>query len=788
MEGLSSAAAVLQVLGNAISVALRTARFMNDVRNAEEFQSDFFQGLQLSLNTVSLLTSQLNTESEGQPYDQEIREIHKLVREISKDCRKCHNILVRLYNSPNNTIVGRISGEIKREIRRSEIESVNARFRSNVASIQVLLSVLQLCVNSIRIVVLKNAELLISNYRIASGQQTMRTERLEDRLQDIQAKLRPLRGLREKLLASLNSLHDNRKDSDKTQLSGLMSPTFNRIVLSRDTSACMRSAEGTLKTANSICAKVSSIGSVNSLPLSGDNYDRPDSPHDTSVIQFRSKDGDPISLSTLTTFLDTYIQELNKEFEMGSYEKCRMYIQEALDWGEYRYLEYDVDFHQWFDLQIRLAEVYEKEGKLQEARKYLIFLRHCSDINDVEYRRISKLQEVQLHCATARLFLREYERGHTKALDELKQQAFTAFGAADTFFRAVSISEGGLTSVNPAVQQLLVDSAMTLDKVYGILADTAGRRSLRVEHTILREMLPQLTFTTRSSWPTVPTPRPYLHELDGITIPNTDHSRTPSISGSSEVCTASPLSIIRETSRLSKTLGERQSSELRGTQSPKTIDEVYRESMHSITDSGVVIKATDSDQLTKLFNAAKSHNLQSLKDDLSEFLRHINTQDEAGMNVLHHVLTTLGGEEDIKMLISNGVDVNACDNHGDTPLHYCVRRNNVKGAKLLLRTKEVIIDTVNHSNQTPAQLAINQSGMFHTDMLRLLIRYKADFSWPGIPRDIDDSLRRLAIQERNGSPREQTRQGRRDSRASESSHSSQKSRWLRAIGRNSSDS
>lgn len=149
MDGISSLAAVLQVLGNATTVALRTARFVNNVRNAEELQSDFFQGLQLSQNTIRLLTARLKTENVGQPYDQEVRKVHKLVQEIARDCRKCHNSLARLYDSPSNTIMRRLSGGIRREIRWPEIESLNARFRSNVGNIQALLSVLQLFVHPI---------------------------------------------------------------------------------------------------------------------------------------------------------------------------------------------------------------------------------------------------------------------------------------------------------------------------------------------------------------------------------------------------------------------------------------------------------------------------------------------------------------------------------------------------------------------------------------------------------------------------------------------------------------
>lgn len=609
-------------------------------------------------------------------------------------------------------------------------------------------------------------------------------------------KLRPLQGFRDKLLASLNNLHGSWEDAGGMHLSEPMSQTCNEIVLSRDTSACIRITESTLKTANSICAKVSSGGSTRNLSLCDEISDLSDSPGDTSGIQLGPNDGTSITLSTMTTFLDTYIQELNEEFEKGSYEKCKRYIQEALDWGEYRYLEYDVDFHQWFDLQLRLAEVYEKEGNFQDARKYIVFLRKASDTKNLDYRRISNLQDVQLRCATARLFLREYERGHSKALDELKQQAVNAFGAADAIFRDASISEGGPASVNLTTQQLLVGSALTLDKVYGILADTAGRRSLRMEHTILRETLPQLESTLRLTRSAVPEPRTRLPVLGMISIPMPSPSQLPSTSGSSEIYITSPLSPRTETTRRSDTPDRETPGN--NIQSPdperispfETMEPVRRESDNAMNDNGMNIGDTDSERISRLFNAAKSHNINLLQDDFRELLRvpHINARDEAGMNVLHHVLTTLGGEDDVKLLLHNGVDVNASDNHGDTPLHYCVRRNDFGCAKLLLRKRKVFIESVNNSNQTPAQLAINQSGMYHTDMLMLLIKYKANFSWPGIPRDVDDSLRRL-VQEINAGVGDQTVQGRRDSRASESSHSSQHSRWVRAIhGRNGSDS
>lgn len=124
-----------------------TGTVYKQCQKREEFQNSYFQGLRLSLSTVSLPISQLGTENVGQPYDQDIRETHKLVQEIAEDYRKYYNNLARPYNSPSNTIVRRTSEHFKRERRRPEIENANARFRSNVGSIQILLSVVQLCVN-----------------------------------------------------------------------------------------------------------------------------------------------------------------------------------------------------------------------------------------------------------------------------------------------------------------------------------------------------------------------------------------------------------------------------------------------------------------------------------------------------------------------------------------------------------------------------------------------------------------------------------------------------------------
>ena len=50
-----------------------------------------------------------------------------------------------------------------------------------------------------------------------------------------------------------------------------------------------------------------------------------------------------------------------------------------------------------------------------------------------------------------------------------------------------------------------------------------------------------------------------------------------------------------------------------------------------------------------------------------------------------HTAAAKGDVEEIKLLLSEGVDVNCKDNDGYTPLFYAVWRKNVEMAKLLLR-------------------------------------------------------------------------------------------------------
>ncbi|EED15429.1 hypothetical protein TSTA_048690 [Talaromyces stipitatus ATCC 10500] len=731
MEPVSSAAAILQLLGNAIKIALNTAIFVKNVKNAEEFQDDFIRGLDYSFRAVERMTAQVEDRDVADCYDkavQERREISKLVHEIAKDCKKCNDSLHRLYGTFSNTLTGRVTAEARRVLRRPQIETVNARLRSNVGNIQALISVLQVIANN------------------------HQTEQVKDYLREIQEKLISLQESRAEIMAALNNLNNREEVNRIDDGSGLIHQICDEIVLSRDAGTCIKITEGTFKTAKSIYDRLSRDGSVQNSSPSDRKSDGDDSAYGSSVPQLEPNTSTSVPLSTMTVFLDGYIHETKTEFENCGYEKCKKYIHEALEWGECRYFEHNVDFHQWFDLQLLLAEVYEKEGSFQDARSYISFLWQLSETHTVDYQQMSNLQEVQLRCATARLFLLEYEREpHNTSPDKLKHEALSAFGAAITAFREAADPEEESASVMSTLRQLLVDSAATLDKVFGILADPVGQRSLRVEYPLLLETLPVLEpimQPTRGTESEPPIPHPVLDR------PQPPKLRSPgpaSTSGSSDGCGTSPVSHRTDVTRLSE------------------------DSM--------------STGASQLLGAAKMQNFEALKNRINEFGPYINAKDSAGMNALHHALTRLGREDVVKLLIDNDIDVNAKDNHGDTPLHYCVRRSNYHGAQILLSKGKAAIDCVNKTNQTPAKLAIDQSSIPNRDILQLLIHNKADFDWPGIPRGIRDYLRELGYESnetRGDSPvTTQTLENweRRNSRASQSSHTSNRSRWYLRIGR-----
>ncbi|QUJ69549.1 ankyrin repeat domain-containing protein (plasmid) [Photobacterium sp. GJ3] len=120
---------------------------------------------------------------------------------------------------------------------------------------------------------------------------------------------------------------------------------------------------------------------------------------------------------------------------------------------------------------------------------------------------------------------------------------------------------------------------------------------------------------------------------------------------------------------------------------------------------------------------AKAKQLISQGDDI----HHITNDDQ--WTYLHQVLIGLGDKsppESIQFLIAQGLDVNAIDSYGYTPLIYAVRQRNVPAMRLLLDNGAK--ETLEHrgiDSQNALDMAFD-SHPFEFNVVKVLLEYGAD--------------------------------------------------------------
>ena len=69
------------------------------------------------------------------------------------------------------------------------------------------------------------------------------------------------------------------------------------------------------------------------------------------------------------------------------------------------------------------------------------------------------------------------------------------------------------------------------------------------------------------------------------------------------------------------------------------------------------------------FDSIYSNNIYALKKYLEN--GDVNVKNERGMSLLHYAIV-FNNNEIFNLLLENYINVNIKDNHGDTPVHYCV--------------------------------------------------------------------------------------------------------------------
>lgn len=104
--------------------------------------------------------------------------------------------------------------------------------------------------------------------------------------------------------------------------------------------------------------------------------------------------------------------------------------------------------------------------------------------------------------------------------------------------------------------------------------------------------------------------------------------------------------------------------------------------------------------------AASSSESQTTRQTQKEFQEAVNRRDRAEIN----------------RLLRNGVNINALNEEGDTPLHQCIREGRVESAKLLVEFGADVKRT-NRDGWSPAHLA---TFLGHRDLLLYLIMNSND--------------------------------------------------------------
>jgi ankyrin repeat protein len=142
-----------------------------------------------------------------------------------------------------------------------------------------------------------------------------------------------------------------------------------------------------------------------------------------------------------------------------------------------------------------------------------------------------------------------------------------------------------------------------------------------------------------------------------------------------------------------------------------------------LLDNGAKVNVSDNTGQTPLMAAASSSNAKIVEFFLMKSAS-IGSIDFNGMTALHYAakeneqpsaLTC----DTVKLLVDNGLDVNARDNEGLTPLHHACKSGSQRLVELFIQLK-ADIDAKNSAGLTPLELATSNC---HT---KVWIKERAD--------------------------------------------------------------
>jgi ankyrin repeat protein len=112
----------------------------------------------------------------------------------------------------------------------------------------------------------------------------------------------------------------------------------------------------------------------------------------------------------------------------------------------------------------------------------------------------------------------------------------------------------------------------------------------------------------------------------------------------------------------------------------------YSEVVKVLLTKGAIVDYPDGEKMTPLLRAAFSPNDNTLSiiKLLKEKGANHNAVDNLGNNALHIAINKSGGSELIKGLVDLEVNVDKCNNKGETPLHFAISKRSTELVKALL--------------------------------------------------------------------------------------------------------
>ncbi len=145
-----------------------------------------------------------------------------------------------------------------------------------------------------------------------------------------------------------------------------------------------------------------------------------------------------------------------------------------------------------------------------------------------------------------------------------------------------------------------------------------------------------------------------------------------------------------------------------------------------LLDADPLQDISNTRRITTVVVGGRIFDKTALQKMLIQVEAQVKAQDKAQVKVEHlHQAAANGEIEQVKLLISEGVEVNVKNNEGLTPLHYAAREGHKEIVELLLaHGADVNIGGVWY-NRTAAEFAMRRN---HTEIVQLLVSKGADIS------------------------------------------------------------